>query len=251
MSSAAIIAMMSVRQTLGLRRAIGFGILALAPAVIFVLVLAAPSRIDELELMTGFLLFPHLTITTPIITLILAASTLGDERRDQTLSFLVLRPVRRETIAAAKLAGAFLAASALTGAGGMALGVVYGVTSSDWSLVVPTVVGTVVATAVYCAVFVPLGYITDRSTVIGLAFVFVWENGMAAAVQSLATTSPWRIGFSALSGMAPKVLSGGDIRDFALGDLMPGAGGALVRAAVFLLLATAVISAMLRRRDLA
>ena len=70
------------------------------------MLLAAASRSANrgaLDLELGVLLVvPLFALVIPITTLILASSALGDERRDKTLSFLVLRPISRLEIACAK-----------------------------------------------------------------------------------------------------------------------------------------------------
>ena len=89
----------TVKQLLGVRRMIVFGLAELAPAGVFLLMtqtLAQEAALDRFLGMVAALYFPLLV---PIVTLIVAASALGDERRDGTLSFLVLRPIPRSVIA--------------------------------------------------------------------------------------------------------------------------------------------------------
>jgi ABC-2 type transport system permease protein len=249
MTAAMMIAQVTTRQVLGLKRLLGFGALSLLPAV--VLFVSSGRQVGS-GLRNNFLgvgLGLGYALVIPTIALIIAASALGDERRDQTLSFLVVRPISRFVVALAKLTAAFLAAFALTGPGALALAAVYGARSGDWAYVVPMVVATAIATAVYASIFLVLGFLTERSTLIGLAFVFIWENGIVFAVPALATTSPWRVGYSAFLGMAPPEAFN-EIGE-ALGNVTPGAGGALVRALVFMVVSALVTTLILRRRDLA
>src|SRR5690606_18172348 len=96
----------TARQLTGRSRVLGFGLLNLMPAVL----LAAASRSAEstaLDLEFGVLLVvPLFALVIPITTLILASSALGDERRDKTMSFLLLRPVSRLEIVVAKMIAA-------------------------------------------------------------------------------------------------------------------------------------------------
>ncbi len=253
MTAVLAITRMTVRQVLGLRRLIGLALLAVAPAGIFFLGSARsdPGRIAEG--LAGAVVGAFINLVVPVITLIMASSVLGSERRDQTLSFLVLRPISRLSIAGAKLAAAFVTAFALTGFGALALGIVALVRLHDAGYVVPLLVGTAVATLAYAAIFMPLGYITERATLIGLAYVFVWENGIAGALEGLAGLSPWRLGFSAMVDLAPASFETAiaDIRSFALGTLEPGAGGSIVKVLVLGVLSVVVTGWILRRRDLA
>jgi len=183
----------------------------------------------------------------------MASSVLGSERRDQTLSFIVLRPISRFSIAGAKLAAAFVTAFMLTGLGALALSVVAVIRIEEAGYFAPLLVGTAVATLAYAAIFMPLGYLTERATLIGLAYVFVWENGIVGALEGLAGLSPWRLGLAATVAMAPSdfELAVDEIHSFALGSLQPGAGGSVAKVLVLGAISIAVTGWILRRRDLA
>ena len=161
----------------------------------------------------------------------------------------MLRPISRWAIALAKLGSAFLASFALTGTGALAMGVMYGLRGDQWAYVMPMLVAAAVATAVYAAVFVPLGYLAERSTLLGLAYVFIWENGVAA-VTGLSSTSPWRIGYSAFYALVPEE-GVRQIQDFGVPGVDGGIADALTTGLIFLALSTTVITLFLRRRDLA
>lgn len=246
------IARMTVRQVLGLRRFIGLGLLALGPAAIFFLGSSRSGTFRATETLAGATTGVFFNLIVPVITLIMASSVLGAERRDQTLSFLVLRPISRFTIAGAKLAAAFVTAFALTGLGALALGAVAVIRIDDAGYFVALLVGAAVATLAYAALFMPLGYLTERATLIGLAYVFVWENGIAGALEGLAGLSPWRLGFAALVALTPPDFDAAivDIRDFALGSLQPGVGGSVVKVLVLAAVSVAVTGWILHRRDL-
>ena len=249
----------TIRQTLQLRRALGLLLLSGAvPGLWLLFMLGTRNSSDPLsvqretafEASVGFTIL-FLSIVVPVLTLILATSVMGDERRDNTMSFLVLRPIRRSVIAAAKITAAFIEAFALTLVGAIAFGILVGIKLEEFSYLLPLVVGTAVATAAYAALFVPLGYFLKRATLIGLTYVLVWENGVAAAAPALSGLSPWRIGASAVAGLAPaefQDLVGGD---FGLGAIEPGAGGAVAKAVMLMLFCSIATAAILRRRDLA
>jgi len=248
MTAALAIARVTARQLLGAKRLIGFGLLTVAPALLFFLVSRNVGPFALLDRFLGIGLTTFFIVVVPVVTLIISASALGDERRDATLSFIVLRPISRLTIALSKLGSAFLASFALTGAGALAMGVMYGLRASDWTYVLPMVLGAAIATAVYGAVFVPLGYLADRSTLLGLAYVFIWENGVAA-VTGLSSTSPWRIGYSAFYALVPEEAV--SIIDDNIQGVDGGISDALTTGIIFLVLSAAFITLLLRRRDLA
>ena len=239
----------TVRQLLGVRRLIIFGLAELAPAGVLLLMtqtLAEEAALDRFLAMVAALYFPLLV---PIVALIISASALGDERRDGTLSFLVLRPIPRSVIAGSKSLGAVLVASGLNAVGGLALGIVYAIETGSWDVVLPLVIGGIVASIVYAALFVPLGFFTDRAVLIGLAFVFIFEGLIVSALSGLSSLSPWRLGLSAFSDLAPSEVSL-QLADFGAVDLT-GIGPTLFRTAVIAVLSIAAITLILRRRDLA
>jgi ABC-2 type transport system permease protein len=246
------ITQVTIKQTLRLRRFVGLGLLSLSAAATFVLASLSPGQTSSnaFDLFLGISIGTFMNILVPVVTLITATSVMGDERRDNTMSFLVLRPVSRVTIGTAKVVAAFVEAFALSGIGAIGLGIVSAVEMNDWAYLVPLLVGTAIATAAYAAVFVPLGYVAKRATLIGLTYLFIWENGIAGAVSAVAGISPWRIGVSGMAGLAPSrfVL---ELPDFAIGSIAPGAGGAIAKAIVLMALSVAVLTAILLRRDLA
>jgi ABC-2 type transport system permease protein len=250
----------TIRQTLRLRRAIGMLLLSGSAAGMYLLYMvatrnstdSAARQVEEaIEVSIGMTIRVFLNIIVPVVTLILATSVMGDERRDNTMSFLVLRPIRRVVIAGAKVVAAFLEALFINGIGAAAFGFLVGIKTETFSYFVPLLVGTAIATAAYAALFVPLGYLLKRATLIGLTYVFVWENGIAAVVPAVSGLSPWRIGASAIASLAPSDFQEIVGNEFGLGAIDPGAGGALIKAVALMLICSAFMASILRRRDLA
>ena len=249
MTAPLTITRITTRQLVGGRRAIWLLILAVAPAAIFALASSNISKSQLFDPFVGFVVIGHFSVVVPLVTLAFAGPALGQERRGHTLSFLVLRPLPRWSIAAAKLAGAFAAGFMVTGVGALALGVAYGFRAGDWGWIVPLLVGTAVGASIYAAIFLPLGYATRHATLIGLGFWLIWENGIVSAVSGLAWTSPWRVGFSAFVDLAPLALDP-DILEFGLGSMGAGAFGAVGKAILWVAGGVAITTLLLRRRDL-
>jgi len=248
MTIARTITAMTVRQVLGLRRFIWLGLLALAPAVVLIFATARTTEGGRAEASVGVVSGMYFTLVVPIFSLVLASSSLGDERRERTLSFIVLRPISRGRIAAAKMAGAITAGTAVAALGAFAVGLVMAIRGGGWGWTLPVLVGGLVGVVSYCGLFLPLGYVSERATLIGLAYVFIWETAVVGTLPGLSATSPWRIGLSAFAGLAPdeaRVV----IADFTLSNVTPGAGGAVVKALVLVVLGTAATAWLLARRD--
>ena len=237
----------TLRQLLGGKRLIVLGLLGAIPAVVVWLTTANRLSSKMLETYNESAIPTLFLIVMPITSIVLGSASLGDERRDGTLSFLVVRPIPRSVITAAKLAAAALAAVAVSALSGILASVAVSIRASDWSTLVPTVVGLAISAGSYTAVFLVLGYLTSRAVLMGLVYLFLWETGISFAAPSLANISLFRIGLTAYTGMLPDsqaVLAG------SLGSLTPGAGGAAVKMLILGALAIGTAAALLRTRDI-
>jgi ABC-2 type transport system permease protein len=237
----------TLRQQLGGRRLILLLLLGLVPAGVFGALLVNQSGLwgashDFHQAPMVILFF----IVVPVVSLVFGAGSLGDERRDATLSFILLRPLPRSLLAGAKLVGAWLAAFAVAGTGALVLAVLLGVAAGAWESLGALLLAVALSSLAYVAVFLPLGYFTARAVLVGLVYVFVWESGMTSAIPSLATVSLMRIGLSAYGVTNPR----GDsyVADL-LGVVRPGTGGALAKAAVVAVCAVTMVTLLLRHRD--
>jgi len=194
----------SLRQLLGRKWVILIGLVGLLPAVIML----AMSRAHSTgRLSADFMEGPLLTLfffVLPLTSILLGSLALGEERRDGTLSFLMLRPRRRETVVAAKLTAAWLSAWLIAGASGVLAATVLGSSSGVWRMMIPVIVGTGLSTLAYTSVFLLIGYLTRWAVLIGAGFLFFWEAGVASAADSLANISLFRIGLTAFAGMVPE-----------------------------------------------
>jgi ABC-2 type transport system permease protein len=236
----------SFGQALPRRRSIMLALLELAPALIYVF--ATNSRTSEAAFQgvieIGASTF--LALVLPVVTIVVSAGALGNERRDMTLSFIALRPLPRSVIATTKIAAAISAAFALNAIGALALGLTHLVRFGGVSVVIGMLCAALIATVAYAAVFVPLGFLTDRAVIIGMAYLLVFENGVIFALSGLALVSPWRLGASVLAGMV----------DGASIYLVDAVGTttlarALATAVVYFILGVLLSTWLLRRRDLA
>lgn len=236
----------SYRQSLPMRRTIMLAFIQIAPAAIYLM--ATSNRTDQavfdgaVEIGSTI----YFTLVVPIVAIVIAAGVLGNERRDLTLSFIALRPIPRLGIVVAKLAAAVAAAFTINVVGALGLGVANALRIGGTDIILGLAVGALVATTAYASVFVPLGFLTDRAVIIGIAYLLIFENGVAFALSGLALLSPWRLGFvvfvDRVAGARPLVVD-------AAGTLTTGR--VLVALAVYVAAGLALTSLLLRRRDLA
>jgi ABC-2 type transport system permease protein len=248
MSSITALFTLSLRQALPQRRTLLLGMLEVAPAGIYLI--STTNRTQEFAtegaVQVGGTIFFALVL--PVVAMVIAAGILGAERRDETLSFVVLRPISRFAIAGSKMLAAITAAFALNAIGAILLATAHAVRFGDTQLFVGLLVGTLIATTAYAAIMVPLGFLTDRAVIIGMAFLLVFENGVVFALPGLASLSPWRLGMAAFGDLAPNAaIYAIDM----VGNLEMSASKSFLTALLFALAGTAATTILLKTRDLA
>lgn len=249
MTATLAIVKVTARNVLGIRRMIGFGLLAGFPGILFLLTSRQASDVGKAEIYSGTTMFIFLAVVVPIITIVMGGSVLGTERRGSTLSFLMLRPLSRYSIAAAKLGSAVVVSFAISAVGAVLLGLLGSIALDSFGYLYGLLAATLIANAAYSAIFMPIGYLTERATLAGFIYIFVWETAIVGIITGLSGTSMWRTAATAQVGLSPDGLNE-EIVDAALGSLVPGPGGAVVKIAVICALSVAITGWILRSRDL-
>ncbi len=227
-----------------LQRRVAVALILATSAHALVILLASPD--DVTDAYHGFTLLLYLAFAVPIAALVTATAAFGDERRDNTLPYVVVKPISRLTIALSVTFATFAAILVVALPGLVLSWTIGAVRLDDPGIGWPAVVALAVVAAGYAAIFVPLGLLFERATLVGLAYIFVWESILAFAATTLAASSVWRIGLTAYVALAEDLPEFRDI----LGQLTPGAGGAAAKAVVLLVLSVALSTWALRRRDL-
>ena len=126
----------------------------------------------------------------PIVALVLATASFGNEVEDKTLSYLLLKPVPRWLIALPKtLAPMLIAGPALvvSGVASTALGAssTQFVVESDVRAIVAVGVAVLAGVVAYCAVFTWAGLVTTRALAAGLIYVFIWEGFLSSLLEGV------------------------------------------------------------------
>jgi hypothetical protein len=233
-----------LRRTLRGKRLIGAGALAAVAGIAAWVSMAGidtPATADIYRTITASV--PPATLA--IALLIISSATLRDERDGGTLPYVYLSPVPARVFAVSATAAALSAALLVAGLGWVIGWIGAGVMTGSWTLALPALALYGIATVGYTAVFVPLGYLLDRSLIIGLAYIFVWEGILASAVSGLGSSSVWRIAMSAYADLDELPRDALDV----LGSVTPGKWGATATILVLLVLGTAVLTWAVRRRD--
>ncbi len=126
-----------------------------------------------------------MAVILPIVTIVLATASFGNEVEDRTLSYLTLRPVSRWLIALPKALAPFIiagpvmavscAAVVLIGGGGI-LGSELVASDNVGLAILAAGVSALTAAAAYTAIFTWAGLAVSRALAFGLLYVFVWEG---------------------------------------------------------------------------
>ncbi len=237
----------TLRRLITRKRIVGLVLFASVPALVVLFASTGDrgsARLADLYHDTTFGIL--LAVALPVVAIVNATGALGDERRLHTMPFLALKPIPRWAISVSTTiasVGATLAVAVVAvGLGWLAAGSATG----DWGIATGPAVGALVVAIGYGTIFVPIGLLTRRATVIGLIYLFLWEASFANAVAALAPTSLGHIALSAYVDLAPGISAAET-----LGNLEPGVGNALTKVAVVALVSLVFTTWALRRRDLA
>jgi ABC-type transport system involved in multi-copper enzyme maturation permease subunit len=247
MNAQMAIVTVTLRRLITRKRIIGLILFASIPALVVLFASTGdrgPERLANLYHDTTYGIL--IAVALPVIAIVNATGALGDERRSHTMPFLALKPIPRWSIALSATIASVVATLAVAFVG-VGLGwLVAGFATDTWDIGTGPAVGALVAAIGYGTLFVPIGLLTRRATVIGLIYLFLWESSFANAVATLAPTSLNHIALSAYVDLAPNT-SAAD----ALGALEPGLGKALMKVAVVALVSLVFTTWALNKRDLA
>jgi ABC-2 type transport system permease protein len=180
-SALAALFVLTLRQNWRGRRLLVLSLLFLLPAILAgaVKFVPYPPPPEVLEFALIFNLIPH--ALAPLTALLFAAGAIGDEVEEQTLTYLLVRPLPRWALYMTRLAAAWLTTSVLTGLfTTLTLAVLYWNTPQLWGEVLPRRAATVaallaLAQAGYCSLFGIFGLLTRRALISGLAYIIVFE----------------------------------------------------------------------------
>ena len=162
------IAALTTRGLLGRRRSLLLVLLALLPVAIAILVrLSGRENAGGEQVATAIM--DRLIVTTllPIVALVFGTAALGAELEDGTAVFLLVKPIDRWRIVAAKLIVAVGLSVALVAPASFVAGAILGVGGSGLSGAVGAAIGSAIGATVYATVFFALSLVTTRALAIG------------------------------------------------------------------------------------
>ena len=174
----------TTRAVLGRRRIIPVVLFLAIPIALSLLArsTAADDFTGMQEASIGLLDALVVRVVLPLVALFIGTAVIGAEVDDGTIVFLLVNPVPRWEIVAAKLFVAELItlvmvvpAAALSGAI-----LVVGTPGVDASIAVGFTVGVAVGAVVYVAIFLAMSVVTTRALALGLGYVLIWEGFLAS-----------------------------------------------------------------------
>ncbi len=199
----ATIAALTVRSLLGRRRSLLIGLLALLPIVVAILVRVSGRvgpGLDEI----GAIVLDRLVVTTllPLVALVFGTAAIGGEIDDGTALYLLVKPIARWRIVAAKLLVATGLTAALTAPTAFVAGAILLADGPGLAVPLGAAVGTAIGAAVYATVFLALSLVTSRALPVGLVYILVWEGILAGLFEGTRVFSvrQYALGISAAIG---------------------------------------------------
>ena len=225
---------LSLRQLAGRWRLLLILTLGALPVILISIILVFTDEGGDLSADNEFIdvVFDGLFVGAimPIVAIALATASFGNEVEDRTLSYLMLKPVRKAFVALPKV----LATVAIGGPLLVISGVVSMVLASgDARAAVSVALALLAGTVTYSAIFTWAGLVTRSALGFALIYVFVWEG--------LVSTFLSGIRYLSVRGYTLAIMHGVDKVTFEeFGDRViefPAAigGAALVTAAFFAL----------------
>lgn len=192
------VAMITLRATLGRRRALLF---AIPPLILIVLTLVLragrpPSTVWAEGVLGDF----GFSVLLPLTALVIGTSVLGAEVDDGSIIHLLATPVRRRDVIATK----FIVASVLTMLFTAVPELIAGlIAPSGAKLAFALFAGALVGSVIYSAVFVMVSTVTARAIAVGLLYVLIWEALLANFVGGARILSVGHYALGVANAIAP------------------------------------------------
>src|SRR5215472_12800395 len=166
-----VVASITVRATLGRRRAFLFAIPAIVLiALTLILRASRPPGAQWPDHLLGDFGF---SVLLPLTALILGTGVLGAEIDDGSAIHLLATPVRRSAVVVTKFAVAAVLTMVFAALPELVAGLL---APGSGKLAVGLFVGAVVGSVIYSAVFVLASVLTTRAIAVGLLYVLIWEG---------------------------------------------------------------------------
>ena len=172
--------MLTLRGLLTRRRSVLMLLLALSPILVALLIRIAgrppdPARL-ELNVLDGLVVRTIL----PLVALVFGTAAIGSELEDGTAVYLLVKPIPRWLIVAAKLLAAGGLTALLVAPAALVTGLaIAGDQGGGARIALAYAAATIVGAFLYSAIFLAVSLATGRALIIGLGYTLLWEGLLA------------------------------------------------------------------------
>ena len=176
-----VVTSLTLRYLLTTRRAIATGLLALVPVILTLSLAAARVVTFDIVLFQQLMIPLFLQVVLIFVTLVNATALIREEIDDNTLPFLLTRPISKPALVAYKYIGYLVAVVVVLVPPVI---VAYGVTeaysgvafTTDLDVLGGFLATTILGSAAYGALFLFISVLVRRPLAAGLLIGFVWES---------------------------------------------------------------------------
>ena len=220
---------LSVRQLVGGKRIWVIVLLAAMPVLAALLFRLFADGAEAVEFADGVLAQLVVATGLPLVMLILATASFGNEVDDRTLGYLVLKPISRAAIVVPKWLASVLVGGVLTGsASGLALLLI----SESAAAAVASTLAVFLGAVAYGSLFTWAGLAIKYALPVGVAYVFVWEASLTGLLGGVQYLSVREYTLAIAHGLETALLEDAGVEFGLAGGLV----GALVVTVVFVVL---------------
>jgi ABC-2 type transport system permease protein len=179
------VASITLRATLGRKRALLFAIPPLILVLVSALLKAAgPAQADwPTAILGGF----GLAVVLPLTALIIGTSVLGAEIDDGSVVHLLATPVPRSTVILTKFAVGTGLTMIFAAVPELLAGLI--ATGGATRLAIGLFAGALAGSVIYNALFVMISVLTTRAIAVGLLYLLVWESLLSNVVGGVRVLS--------------------------------------------------------------
>lgn len=207
MVAAASLFTLAIVQLTGRRRFVAVLLIAAVPvllALVFALLANLDAR-DSLEFRDGIVGGLLITLVLPLVSLLLATASFGDEMSDRTLIYQVLKPVSRWTIVLPKFAAGTVVIALLLAVSGVLSNLL--ILRGDAEGAAATAVALALGGAAYTAIFTWAGLVSRHALAFGLVYVFLWESSLSSLFEGIRFLSVRQYTFGVAQGIDSDLMS--------------------------------------------
>ena len=196
---------LTLRQSLSVRKLIVVALIAAIPLIIATGAAVVGSEWDE-ESRQLFIQAIVFYTTLPLAALIVAAPIFADEIEDRTFTNLMLSPISRWQIAFPKLsaAGLIVAIPMIISVAASVL-IIY--SEETYSATAVGAFGIAVGTITFVSLFAFVGTLTTRAVIFGIVYVFGFEAFITSTVPGLKYVSISGMTLSIMQELSPTLVN--------------------------------------------